>query len=446
MDYNTDYTNISIIKFHTLICERMSIMKINAKRITAFVLTLVLTFSMIVVAVNAADPAKPYIKVTSCNNKAVGESDCTVEIKLSAQTKLDKIEKMSFKYDKDRIQIVSVTPAADVTATVDTATLGVINTEVTAAVDNTSANEKTIFTVKFNFIGSVAGYTALELVNTTADPFNATCDGAALPAAKVVGEDAKTYTDAVGLGLATFITSAGEVTPGAPTTATIKFVFRTAMDPKYYHGSDIPAYDQVKLNVKAGQATHTQATLLAYVKQSVQLYNDMNGDLDTDNDGIDDLSIDGIMLNQWIVDNTAGKYDLGDFVLNETTVAFNDMKLDGTEKYNEDAAKNVYTVYFDQVNVPQEVLVAVAQNLGKINYTQFVDANVNAINITIGAFKAFVKSLVEAEWPTADEVEGEDKKDDSTSPDTGYGSSVGCAALVVLALSATVVAVRKKED
>ena len=117
----------------------------------------------------------------------------------------------------------------------------------------------------------------------------------------------------------------------------------------------------------------------------------------------------------------------------------------GKETFVE-GGENVYTVYFDQVNVPSTVLGTAAQALGSIDYSQFVKAQVFAINETIDAFKAMVDSLVNAEWPTADDVKEEDK-DDSKSPSTGSSLSLGFALASVVALAgAAVVAVKRKED
>lgn len=233
----------------------------------------------------------------------------------------------------------------------------------------------------------------------------------------------------------------------AKTEATIKVVFRSAFENKeLYHSSNIADYS-ITMSANAGAAIFSQSTILSYMKGHVDLYNQRNGDLDTDNDGRDDLSIDGVMLNQWIIDQSAGQYDLGDFVLDETVVAFNNAKIAGNEKFSADPTKNVYTVYFDQINVPQSVLMAAADAFGKIDYGQFADANVLAINEAIGAFQAFCDSLVNAEWPSAEDVEEEEEKDDSDSPKTGSIVGLGSALAVVAALSATAVAiVRKKED
>ena len=238
-----------------------------------------------------------------------------------------------------------------------------------------------------------------------------------------------------------------------PTKAFIRVVFRSAMDSGLYHGSAVGDY-VIPMNVYAGKTVFSQATLISYMKGHVDLYNQRNGDLDTDNDGTDDLSIDGVMLNQWIMNESAGQYNLGDFVLDESVAAFNNAKIAGTEKYVEDRnpesidkAKNVYTVYFDQVNVPQSVLMAAADAFGKLDYGQFADANVKLINETIGAFQAFCDSLVNAEWPSAEDVEEDEDKDTSDSPKTGAFIGLGSALAVVAALSATAVAiVRKKED
>ena len=232
-----------------------------------------------------------------------------------------------------------------------------------------------------------------------------------------------------------------------PTTATINVVFRSAMSEGLYHGSSIPDCP-ITMTVRAGKTIYTQSTVLTYVKQHFDLYEQRNGDLDMDNDGIDDITIDGYSLNQWVKDYSAEQYDLGDFVLDESVVAFNNAKISGSEKFSKDSAENVYTVYVDQVNVPKSVLMAAADAFGKIDYGQFADAYVLTINETIEAFQAFCDSLVNAEWPSAEDVEeSEDEKDSSDSPKTGAFIGLGSALAVVAALSATAVAiVRKKED
>ena len=117
----------------------------------------------------------------------------------------------------------------------------------------------------------------------------------------------------------------------------------------------------------------------------------------------------------------------------------------GKETFSE-GEDNDYKVYFDQVNVPATVLGAAAQAFGSIDYSQFVKAQVFAINETIDAFKAMVDSLVNAEWPTADDVK-EGDKDDSKSPSTGSSVSLGFALASVVALaSAAAVAVKRKDD
>ncbi len=233
----------------------------------------------------------------------------------------------------------------------------------------------------------------------------------------------------------------------AKTEATIKVVFRSAFaDKSLYHSSDIADFN-ITMSANAGATIFSQATVLTYVKQHFDLYDQRNGDLDMDNDGIDDISIDGYYLNQWVKDQSAGQYDLADFVLDESVVAFNNAKISGSEKFSADPAQNVYTVYLDQVNVPKSVLMAAAEAFGKIDYGQFADAYVLTINETIEAFQAFCDSLVNAEWPSAEDVEEEEDKDSSDSPKTGAFIGLGSALAVVAALSATAVAiVRKKED
>ncbi len=232
-----------------------------------------------------------------------------------------------------------------------------------------------------------------------------------------------------------------------PTKAIIKVVFRAAFENKdLYHSSNISDYN-IEMTVHEGKTIASQATIITYMKQHIDLYNQTKGDLDTNDDGTDDITVDGVKLNQHIKDCSAGQYDLGDFVLDESVVAFNNAKITGSEKYSANADENVFTVYFDQINVPKTVLDAAADAFGKINYSQFARAHVVAINEAIGAFQAFADSLVNAEWPSAEDVEEDEDKDDSDSPSTGSVIGLGSALAVVAALSATAVAiVRKKED
>lgn len=229
------------------------------------------------------------------------------------------------------------------------------------------------------------------------------------------------------------------------TTATIKLIFRPALeDTTLYHSSDIAPYE-ITMSANVGKAIYSQSTILTYIKNYIDFYNEMNGNLDIDGDGIDDYNLDGVAINQHIKDESDGKYDLGDFVLDETVVGFNNAKIVGGEKFSADPAQNVYTVYFDQVNVPATVLGAAAEAFGSIDYSQFVKAQVFTINETIDAFQAFVDSLVNAEWPTAEDVE--EDEDDSESPSTGSALSLGAALASVVALaSAAVVAIKKRED
>lgn len=230
------------------------------------------------------------------------------------------------------------------------------------------------------------------------------------------------------------------------TEATIRLIFRPALsDRTLYHSSDISDYE-ITMSANVGKTVYSQATILTYIKNYIDFFNSMNGDLDTNDDGIDDYNLDGVAINQHIRDESADKYDLGDFVLDESVVGFNGAKMTGKEVFSADKSQNVYTVYFDQVNVPATVLGAAAQAFGSIDYSQIVKAQVFAINETIDAFKAMVDSLVNAEWPTADDVKDEDK-DDSKSPSTGSSVSLGFALASVVALaSAAVVAVKRKED
>ncbi len=230
------------------------------------------------------------------------------------------------------------------------------------------------------------------------------------------------------------------------TEATIRLIFRPALsDRTLYHSSDISDYE-ITMSANVGKTVYSQSTILTYIKNYIDFFNSMKGDLDIDNDGIDDYNLDGVAINQHIRDESADKYDLGDFVLDESVVGFNGAKMTGKEVFSADKTQNVYTVYFDQVNVPATVLGAAAQAFGSIDYSQFVKAHVFAINETIDAFQAFVDSLVKAEWPTADDVKEEDK-DDSKSPSTGSSVSLGFALASVVALAgAAVVAVKRKED
>lgn len=234
-----------------------------------------------------------------------------------------------------------------------------------------------------------------------------------------------------------------------PVLATVRVVLRSAMKNRdSYHGSNIPDYD-FYFTVKAGKAIHGDATILAYMKEYIELYNARKGDLDMDDDGQDDVHINGIFLNQHIKDYSGDQYDLGDFVLDESVVGFNGAKIGGGETYSTDESKNIYTVYFDQVNVPATVLNAAAEALGSIDYSQFVKAQVVTINEAIGAFQAFADSLVNAEWPEAEDVEEdeeEEKKEDSKSPATGSTIGLGVTLAAVVALSASAIIIKKKEN
>ncbi len=229
------------------------------------------------------------------------------------------------------------------------------------------------------------------------------------------------------------------------TSATIEVVFRPAMkNQELYHSSNIPSY-KITLSANAGAKIYSQATILTYIKEYVELYNTLNGDLDHDNDGVDDITIDGILMNQHIKDNSNGQYDLGDFVLDESVVTFDGSAIEGDETFSSNADENVYAVYFDQVNVPATVLGAAAEAFGKLNYAQFAKANVIAINEAIDSFQAFCDSLVNAEWPCAKDVEEE--KDDSDSPDTGSMVGLGSTLVISLGLAAAAaIVLKKKED
>lgn len=204
------------------------------------------------------------------------------------------------------------------------------------------------------------------------------------------------------------------------TTATIEVIFRPAFDDTtLYHSSDI-APITMTIDVNAGKTVKSQAEMLTYVKTYAPT------------------------IDQHIK-NSDDRYDINDFVLDESVVEFNGAKMTGKETFVE-GGNNVYKVYFDQVNVPATVLGAAAQAFGKIDYSQFAKAQVFAINETIDALKAMVDSLVNADWPTADDVK-EEEKDDSKSPSTGSSVSLGFALASVVALaSAAVVAVKRKED
>ena len=204
------------------------------------------------------------------------------------------------------------------------------------------------------------------------------------------------------------------------TTATIEIVFRPAFEDKtLYHSSDVAPLT-MEIEVNAGKTVKSQAEILTYVKTYAPT------------------------IDQHIK-NSDDRYDINDFVLDESVVEFNGAKMTGKETFVE-GGNNVYKVYFDQVNVPATVLGAAAQALGKIDYSQFAKAQVFAINETIDAFMAMVDSLVNAEWPTADDVK-EEEKDDSKSPSTGSSVSLGFALASVVALaSAAAVAVKREED
>lgn len=222
--------------------------------------------------------------------------------------------------------------------------------------------------------------------------------------------------------------------------AKVRVVFRPALENRdLYHSSDIPDFE-TSFVANVGKTVLSKEAMLNIFKEYIAVYSTINPD--------GPITVNGITLdlNKHIKDASAEKYDLGDFVLYEEIVAFNNSKLQGTEKYSVNEELNVYTVYFDQVNVPKTVLGTAAEAFGKINYGEFAKANVLAINEAIGAFQAFCDSLVNAEWPSAEDVEDDDK-DDSKSPDTGSAVGLGSALAVVLALSATAaVVIKKKED
>ncbi len=233
------------------------------------------------------------------------------------------------------------------------------------------------------------------------------------------------------------------------TKARVDVILRPAMDDTdLYHSSNIPTYSFTLDKVNVGGAIYGKDKILSYIKDYIELYTARNGDLDLDGNGVDDMHVHGIYLNQHIKTNTDNQYDLSDFVLDESVVAFNNSTLFDNQKFNDDVNENVYTVYFDQVNVPKTVLMAAAEAFGKLNYGEFARANVVVINQAIGAAKAMVDSLVNADWPKPEDVEvKEDGSSDSVSPATGTVVGLGSTLVIALALGATAaVIIKKKED
>ena len=238
--------------------------------------------------------------------------------------------------------------------------------------------------------------------------------------------------------------------PSDPTAYKITVVFRTAMDEKYYHGSSIGPYViPGRFLAKVGDAV-TADTALAQIKEAIRVYKALDNDDLGINDWIESQSggaADNV-FEKYKVGEDHPHYSLNDFTLNEEVVFFN-----GTAHYtgsklveSESGEANMYTVFLEQVNVPEAVLTTIADELGKLSvYYDVAEANVVLINEAINGFKAFSESLVNAEWPSAEDVEVSEQTE--TGPNTGEGAFLGGAIIVALALTCgTVALVRKREE
>ena len=95
------------------------------------------------------------------------------------------------------------------------------------------------------------------------------------------------------------------------TTASIEIIFRPAFeDTTLYHSSDIAPF-KMSMEVNAGKTVKSQAEILAYVKTYAPT------------------------IDQYIKTESAEKYDLGDFILDESVVGFNGAKMTGKETFVE---------------------------------------------------------------------------------------------------------------
>ncbi|MBQ3603980.1 MAG: hypothetical protein IJA02_09080 [Clostridia bacterium] len=142
--------------------------------------------------------------------------------------------------------------------------------------------------------------------------------------------------------------------------------------------------------------------------------------------------------------------DTEEYVISEAVIAedaygkyvFNKTTVDAGETYE-------YTVCAVEIDDVKNLAVTIGEQLAKLDWGGIAKANVALWNQIINGTKAAVDSLVNAEWPTAeDKAEATEATTAAAeeTPDTGV-SAVAGAAVVVLALSATTaVVLRKKED
>lgn len=142
--------------------------------------------------------------------------------------------------------------------------------------------------------------------------------------------------------------------------------------------------------------------------------------------------------------------DTEEYIMPETVIAedaygeylFNKTTVDAGETYE-------YTVLATEIDDVKNLAVTIGEQLAKLDWGGIAKANVALWNQIINASKAAIDSLVNAEWPTAeDKAEATEATTAAAeeTPDTGV-SAVAGAAVVVLALSATTaVVLRKKED
>lgn len=143
--------------------------------------------------------------------------------------------------------------------------------------------------------------------------------------------------------------------------------------------------------------------------------------------------------------------DTEEYVISEAVIAedaygkyvFNKTTVDAGETYE-------YTVCAVEIDDVKNLAVTIGEQLAKLDWGGIAKANVALWNQIINGTKAAVDSLVNAEWPTAEDkaeaTEATTVAAAEETPDTGV-SAVAGAAVVVLALSATTaVVLRKKED
>lgn len=412
-------------------------MKIKITKILALVLALTLAFASFVIVASAADAAE--ITVSSVANADKGTAPQQVKLTLKKDGTLKKDTKIEITVpDVSKFDHISASPAADFTGTVAYAS-GKVTITVTADY-KAEGGDKVIAYIDFTPKADSVGVVKLD-PKVAAKPDDATVD--------VKGETvAETYTDKLSIGVG--LPDAKTTMPTDPTVFKIVIKFNTAMDPKYYHGSQIGDYS-VLCKGKVGD-TVTADTALAVIKEAYRVYNAL---------GDDDLGINAWIESQsgadgfpkYDPDKAHPEYNMSDFTLNEEIVLFNDTTRFSGEKLVASTAgeENVYTVYLDQVNVPKTVLMTIAEeagNLGKDGgvFSQIANANVLAINEAIKGFQAFTDSLVNAEWPCAKDVKA-DAGDTSKGPNTGEGAYLGVAVIVALGLTCgTAVLLKKRED